>query len=82
MVRKALETASDFNSAVTFLNQVPLDAPVYLTMSGTEVNVGTIIEKNPTGGNKQYDLNLPDVWSLIVTNYELDKPDPFYDFRR
>lgn len=83
-IRKVLENAENFTSAVEMLSSEEFAAPAYLTVSGVQPNEGVVITRDRRGvyNISQIDVNSTDQWFLVQTNYDRDVPDPASDYRR
>jgi len=83
-IRRVLETAENFETAVKMLSSEEFGAPCYLTVSGVNKNEGVVITRDRRGvyNVSQIDFDSQDQWFLVQTNYDRDVPDPTSDFRR
>ena len=83
-IRRVLETAENFETAVKMLSSEEFGAPVYLTVSGMNKNEGVVITRDRRGvyNVSQIDFDSEDQWFLVQTNYDRDIPDPASDYRR
>jgi hypothetical protein len=83
-IRRVLETAENFTSAVEMLSTEEFAAPAYLTVSGVNKNEGVVITRDRRGvyNISQIDFDSVDQWFLVQTNYDRDVPDPASDYRR
>lgn len=83
-IRKVLENATDFDSAVQMFMSEEFAAPCYLIVSGVKENEGVIITRDISGVANLSRLNSsdPDQWFMVQTNYDRNLPDPASDYRR
>lgn len=83
-VRKVLETAENYKTAVKMLISEEIAAPVYLTISGINKNEGAVIARDRLGvyNITELDVDTEDRWFLVQTNYDRDVADPQDDYRR
>jgi len=83
-IRKVLENAENFTSAVEMFSSEEFAAPCYLIVSGVKKNEGVVITIDRDGVNNVTQINVdqPDQWYFVQTNYDRDLPDPASDYRR
>ena len=83
-IRKVLENAENFTSAVEMFSNEEFAAPCYLIVSGVGKNEGVVITRDRDGvaNVTQIDVDQPDQWFFVQTNYDRDLPDPASDYRR
>ena len=92
LTRSVFEDETDYNDALTKLNQTKVIGPAYIIFSGVEKGQGAVITKGAAGALKP-DGETVDIWSLtheiangtfflLQTNYDHGKPPPAFDNRR
>eukprot|EP00344_Euplotes_crassus_P005325 CAMPEP_0197004484 /NCGR_PEP_ID=MMETSP1380-20130617/23210_1 /TAXON_ID=5936 /ORGANISM="Euplotes crassus, Strain CT5" /LENGTH=336 /DNA_ID=CAMNT_0042423291 /DNA_START=205 /DNA_END=1213 /DNA_ORIENTATION=+ len=77
--------AQSYNEAKEILSKYPLTAPVYLIVSGTEVDQGAIISRDRSGAADIWLINNHSTadWVIVQTNYDhWIKPSPASDKER
>ncbi|KNC46648.1 N-acylethanolamine-hydrolyzing acid amidase [Thecamonas trahens ATCC 50062] len=85
LIRELLESASPvaYDAAVTTLSRTPLIAPSYVIVGGGTENDGTIIARNRYDAAGYLELQpLSATPWIVVTNYDMWKPDNPKDPRR
>lgn len=83
-IRKVLEYSTDYDTAVKMFSSEEFAAPCYLIVSGMKENEGVVITRDRRGiaNVSQINVDDPDQWFIVQTNYDRDLPDPKNDYRR
>ncbi|XP_043917161.1 N-acylethanolamine-hydrolyzing acid amidase isoform X2 [Protopterus annectens] len=83
LIRKTLDEAEDFESAMLTLSKTPLIANVYYIVGGTKAKEGVVITRNREGPADIWPLDpLNGEWYRVETNYDHWTTPPPYDDRR
>jgi acid ceramidase len=87
LVRDTLEGQSNFNDAVSMLQDSPLIAPVYFIVGGSGHNQGAVISRSLNESLHYRTLDSdnatnPNGWWVLETNYDWWQQAPFFDNRR
>jgi N-acylethanolamine-hydrolysing acid amidase len=93
VIRRALETETNFDDGVKFLSSERLANPVYFIVGGAEHGEGTILSRERKGLLDAWNLyeapskdtkkvNIQPDWFRVQTNYDHWDPIPSYDNRR
>eukprot|EP01006_Ploeotia_vitrea_P003529 TRINITY_DN112774_c0_g1_i1.p1 TRINITY_DN112774_c0_g1~~TRINITY_DN112774_c0_g1_i1.p1 ORF type:complete len:393 (+),score=34.38 TRINITY_DN112774_c0_g1_i1:34-1212(+) len=68
LIRQALETCGDYQTAVTKLTKGTMDAPAYLTVCGCEQSQGIVLERDRVGAHAQFQLTDSQRFVAITNN--------------
>jgi len=76
-----MESETTFEGALHRLRTTNITSTVFYSISGKTGNEAAVIERNPIGEHAFYQLS-DEIWFLVQTNHDRDKPDPLKDRRR